>query len=189
MAAAQPDSDAVAKAMRALGVRQNSGLPADKTNAAAVADAQRMLGVTENTDQPSVKPKASPPALKLKPEVLTHVREAAEAGSDHRHAEPAAPVARGAHGRGPGAVAEDPAGGVGGGARGPWRGPVCMQCVGEDLDSGRSVDPDVVQGADVPGQVEPPSPGSERSCSVAWTRFSSGWRGASQLDGEHALSR
>ena len=63
MAAAQPDSDAVAKAMRALGVRQNSGLPADKTNAAAVADAQRMLGVTENTDQPSVKPKASPPAL------------------------------------------------------------------------------------------------------------------------------
>ena len=63
MAAAQPDSDAVAKAMRALGVRQGSSLPADNTNAEALADAQRILGVTESTDQPSVKPKASAPAL------------------------------------------------------------------------------------------------------------------------------
>ena len=49
--------------MRALGVRQNSGLLADKTDANALAEAQKMLGVTENTDPPSVKPKASAPAL------------------------------------------------------------------------------------------------------------------------------
>jgi len=60
--AAQPDSDAVAKAMRALGVHQNSGLPADKTGGNALAEAQKMLGVTENTDPPSAKPKAPAPA-------------------------------------------------------------------------------------------------------------------------------
>jgi hypothetical protein len=62
VAAVEPDPDAVAAAMRALGVRRNSGLPADKTSANALADAQKLLGVTENTDPPSLKPKASAPA-------------------------------------------------------------------------------------------------------------------------------
>jgi hypothetical protein len=48
--------------MRALGVHQNSGLPADKTGGNALAEAQKMLGVTENTDPPSAKPKAPAPA-------------------------------------------------------------------------------------------------------------------------------
>jgi len=63
VAPTQSDPDAVAKAMRALGVRQSPGLPADRTGGTALADAQKMLGVTENTDPPSVKPKASAPAL------------------------------------------------------------------------------------------------------------------------------
>ena len=63
MAAAQSDSDAVAKAMRALGVRPNPGLPADKTNAGALAEAQELLGITETTDRPSINSKASAPAL------------------------------------------------------------------------------------------------------------------------------
>lgn len=87
MAASQPDPDAVANAMRALGVAQNSGLPADKDGADALAAAQKMLGVTEESDPPPVKPKAPSPApVKPKaPETAARLPERNDEEADPGH--------------------------------------------------------------------------------------------------------